>query len=269
MTVATEDIRDRLAQLPRRAVVAFAARCARRVQPLTHALPQQGRDAIDRDAIDRAIAIAEAFAKGTDVASAAADAAARAATAANKDDAAGAATWAAAAAVAAAAVAVANAAWAADAAARAAARAATDTEAAWAAAWAAADDDLDRLIALNLGQPGTLGAPIDPSKSGPLGPLWPQGVPEWYTEAGVVQHVAATDTIRFQESVQVEKVDPNPNRLVLEAFVDEFADTEEVSAALADLCYALNAYHIAAGGNGLVIDDWEVYVPEPEPAEAM
>ena len=57
--MATEDIRERLAQLPHHAVVAFAARCARRVQPLTHVLPQQGRDAIDR-----AIASAEAFAKG-------------------------------------------------------------------------------------------------------------------------------------------------------------------------------------------------------------
>src|SRR5512147_40627 len=66
-TVATEDIRERLAQLPHHAVVAFAARCARRVQPLTHALPQQGRDAIDR-----ALASAEAFAKGADAARAAA-----------------------------------------------------------------------------------------------------------------------------------------------------------------------------------------------------
>jgi hypothetical protein len=57
--VATEDIRERLAQLPHHAVVAFAARCARRVQPLTHVLPQQ-----DRDTIDRALASAEAFAKG-------------------------------------------------------------------------------------------------------------------------------------------------------------------------------------------------------------
>jgi hypothetical protein len=31
--------------------------------------------------------------------------------------------------------------------------------------------------------PDPLGAPIDPSEAGPLGPLWPQGVPEWYTEA--------------------------------------------------------------------------------------
>jgi hypothetical protein len=206
-TVATEDIRERLARLPRRAVVAFAARCARRVQPRTHALPQQGRDAIDR-----AIASAEAFAKGDSRVADAAEAAARAAAAEAAD--AWNATWAADADSRAAAR-VAAAAWGADAAAwaaaRAAARAAADawaadaaeaTDAAWAAdaaeaaAAAAADaaaaraatrtatsSDLDRLIALNLGQPGTLGAPIDPSEAGPLGPLWPQGVPEWYTEA--------------------------------------------------------------------------------------
>jgi hypothetical protein len=162
-TVATEDIRERLAQLPHHAVVAFAARCARRVQPLTHVLPQQ-----DRDTIDRALASAEAFAKGADAARAdAARAAARAADAA-------------------------NAARAADAARAAAARADVTAAAAadWAAAaadradaWAAASSDLDRLIALNPGEPDALGAPIDPSEAGPLGPLWPQGVPEWYTEA--------------------------------------------------------------------------------------
>ncbi len=53
------DIQDRLEQLPHRAIVAFVARYARRVQPLAHALPQHGRDAIDQ-----AIASAEAFANG-------------------------------------------------------------------------------------------------------------------------------------------------------------------------------------------------------------
>ena len=119
--MATDDIRERLARLPHHAVVAFAARCARRVQPLTHVLPRQ-----DQDAIDRAITNAEAFAKG------AADAGA------------------------------ANA--------RAAAR-------------AAASSDLDRLLALNPGELDPLGAPIDPSEDGPLGPIWPQGAPQWYTEA--------------------------------------------------------------------------------------
>ena len=175
--MATEDIRERLAQLPHHAVVAFAARCARRVQPLTHILPQQ-----DRDTIDRALASAEAFAKGAaaaraDAARADARAAAARAAAARAADA-----WTAARAAADAAAAAAAAAddWAAH---TAAAAAWADAAAARAAARAAAASDLDRLIVLNPGAPDALGAPIDPSEAGPLGPLWPQGVPEWYTEA--------------------------------------------------------------------------------------
>ena len=154
--MATNDIRERLARLPHHAVVAFAARCARRVQPLTHVLPQQ-----DRDTIDRAITNAEAFAKGAAEARAAEARAATRAADARADATRAAAAW--------------TAARAAD-----AARAdAADV----AAAWAAALSDLDRLIALNPGELDPLGAPIDSSEAGPLGPIWPHGVPEWYTGA--------------------------------------------------------------------------------------
>ena len=44
----SESIEDRLKELPLRAVVAFAARCARRVQPLTKRLPKDGREAVER-----------------------------------------------------------------------------------------------------------------------------------------------------------------------------------------------------------------------------
>ncbi len=166
--MATNDIRERLARLPHHAVVAFAARCARRVQPLTHVLPQQ-----DRDTIDRAITNAEAFAKGAAEARAAEARAATRAAEARADATRAAAAWTAARAAAAAradaaawaATATTAAVWAADA-------------AAWAAAWAAALSDLDRLIALNPGELDPLGAPIDSSEAGPLGPIWPHGVPE-------------------------------------------------------------------------------------------
>jgi hypothetical protein len=77
----------------------------------------------------------------------------------------------------------ANAARAADiAAAAAAATAAEDiARAAWSTGRAAARGDLQRLGALKLGRPGTLGKPIDPAEEGPLGLLWPGGAPAWYT----------------------------------------------------------------------------------------
>ncbi|MBV8267761.1 MAG: hypothetical protein JO252_15655, partial [Planctomycetaceae bacterium] len=74
----------------------------------------------------------------------------------------------------------ANAARAADIAADADAAEAT-AEAAWDTGRAAARGDLQRLRALKLGRPRTLGQPIDPAEGGPLGPLWPGGAPAWYT----------------------------------------------------------------------------------------
>ena len=72
---------DELAKLPRRAVVAFAARCARRAQPLFAAEWAAPRDFLE--AIDRAIGLAESFAAAAkpayDAAKAAANAAADAA----------------------------------------------------------------------------------------------------------------------------------------------------------------------------------------------
>ena len=40
--------------------------------------------------------------------------------------------------------------------------------------------DMNQLRELNLGQFRELGEPIDPSETGPLGPLWPEGEPVWF-----------------------------------------------------------------------------------------
>src|SRR5271165_3614102 len=197
-----DDIQDQLAKLPLRAIVAFAVRCARRVQPLGRVLTEYRQVEVDD-----AIAIAEGFARGgkADRAARAVDAARAAAAKAaadsdwvDADDAEAAAAWADATVravdAAACAARAANAARAADiaaadaAAARAAAAAdaAEDTaRAAWdtgrAASRTAARGDLHQLLALELGRPGTLGKPIDPAEDGPLGPLWPNAAPDWYT----------------------------------------------------------------------------------------
>src|SRR5271157_4842354 len=201
-----DDIQDQLAKLPLRAIVAFAVRCARRVQPLGRVLTEYRQVEVDD-----AIAIAEGFARGGKAVHAA-GAAARAVDAAraaaakaaadsdwvDADDAEAAAAWADATARAADAAAcaarAANAARAADIAAAdaAAARADADADAAedtahaaWntgrAASRTAARGDLQQLLALELGRPGTLGKPIDPAEDGPLGPLWPNAAPDWYT----------------------------------------------------------------------------------------
>jgi hypothetical protein len=206
----SDDIQDQLAKLPLRAIVAFAVRCASRVQPLGRILTEYRQVEVD-DAIAIAVRFARggkavravgAAARAGDAARAAARAvdAARAAAAkaaadsdwVDADDAEAAAAWADATVravdAAACAARAANAARAADIAAAdaAAADAAEDTaHAAWdagrAASRAAARGDLHRLLALELGRPGTLGKPIDPAEDGPLGPLWPNAAPDWYT----------------------------------------------------------------------------------------
>jgi hypothetical protein len=122
---------------------------------------------------------------------------------------------------------------------------------------AAALSDLSKLLKLELGHFPALDDTIDPSESGPLGPLWPSGVPELLKPIRAGE--ATTKTAEPRPSV------PESERLILEAEVSELADTEEVARALADLCYALSAYHIAAGGNGLVVDDWQIRVPKSIP----
>jgi mannitol/fructose-specific phosphotransferase system IIA component (Ntr-type) len=178
---------DELKQLPLRALVALAARCARRVQPfftLPDDHPEKQRYVA---AVERAIRTAEEFARGIPVAAPDAARAASnyrgfAATAAS------AAAWAAevaskasdaeAASDAVQAVGCASgAAWDAARAVWDAARAAgnaTDAYHAWFTAAAASRSDLSQLRGLGLGRFSELGEPLDPSADGPLGPLWPE-----------------------------------------------------------------------------------------------
>src|SRR5947209_2948538 len=57
---------DHLKVLPLRAIVAFAARCARRVEPLTELPEGNPLRAGRREAVDAALRMAESFARGTD-----------------------------------------------------------------------------------------------------------------------------------------------------------------------------------------------------------
>lgn len=170
---------EELAELPRRAVVAFAARCARRMQPFRASEPDPG-ERYYRE-VDRAILVAEEFARRKAVAPAVARAASDAAEDAARwadsyDVRACVATWIAR-------VASRIAAAVAD---RALDGAVPAAEAALCAvacerdAAAAILADFRKLLGLGLGRRGTLGAAIEPAEHGPLGPLWPRGAPYWF-----------------------------------------------------------------------------------------
>lgn len=180
-------VRD-LSQLPSHAIVAYAARCARRVQPL-FARAEASQDLAD--GVERAIEVAERIATGhvlsvEDTAAAERAEAAAAATVSNPaaHQAARAACFAARAACAADQAPYAAASFGGDAerAAHAAAMAAQadPSAAADAAHYAdyAARTDYERLVLLNRGAPPQ-GRALHCSEDGPLGPLWPEGKPSW------------------------------------------------------------------------------------------
>jgi hypothetical protein len=167
-----------LRKLPLRSIVALATRCARRVFP--HSWPSAEEK---EEAVDEALRAAEHFASENDddIDGSAAHAKADAAMCFRV------AGWAAK-------TYACSLVGAADAAVEAAERTieAAETTASWSICdscgandeagrdvAAAAATDYQRLLALSLGSFPELGRPIDLSEGGPLGPLWPGGVPWW------------------------------------------------------------------------------------------
>jgi len=47
---------------------------------------------------------------------------------------------------------------------------------------AALHADMEKLLSMAHGTCENLGPPVDPSESGPLGPLWPAATPAWFTQ---------------------------------------------------------------------------------------
>ena len=162
-----QELEWKLSRLPRRGISAFAARCARRLQPLGARF-----NGDMRRAVDRAIAAAEDFARGElqlqGVAAAAAANAWKIASESSTPEvaskvasAASAAAWSVAAETKQAAITAAASAW------SAAAKTIADNDPLFAS-------DIDQLLHLRLNRfLRPAGKPIDPSEFGPLGPLWP------------------------------------------------------------------------------------------------
>jgi hypothetical protein len=177
---------DDLKKLPLLAIVAYAVRCARRALPIVDTVPSF---ATHGAAVKQAISFVERFCVGEDLnvapdaAERAADAAGRAAAVAQSFAGGSVLALAAGAAQAAAqAAAAVEDSWAdpnsADRVVRVATYAASRASRAVPAVSAAAKADYDRLLSWNQGTYSDLGQPIDPTETGPLGPLWPEASPE-------------------------------------------------------------------------------------------
>lgn len=237
-TLPTE---EELATLPRWACVAFAARCARRVQPLfKHFWP--GAPEKHVAAIDAAITTIELSAIGylgtigaVEIARAAADNA----TAARAVVAGTAAAAVVSAGTAAAATRAADSASTVAAAATAAfrsARAAADATDARTVASAAIRRDFELLKAAAEAENWTDDTPVPPEF---FGPLWPHGEPEDWPESGREDRAGEAAV-----EVTIE--------------VPEDADDEAIEGAIKELAARLDDAHRAEGGRGIVIDAVEI-----------
>lgn len=222
--------------MSRRALVAYAARRARRVQPLYVGKQQHVV------AVNQAIEVAEDFARGrtasgVEKVTAAAKVAARAASDASAANAA---------------YAAANAAYAAHVKVAAyASYAANAKSAAYAAANAAADAtnaayDYHRLLELRPEPAPALGDPIDLTL---LGPLWPAGEPEWFAASPFSQQCGDA-----QLTVTIE--------------VPDDASDDDVVAAIAELTARTDNLYRALGGSGLKIAKLDIHEEARVPAGA-
>lgn len=100
---------------------------------------------------------------------------------------------------------------------------------------AAAEHDLRVLLQSEPGEPGSLGRPIDPSE---LGPLWPNGSPDWYT---------------------APNEPANDSELIFEIEIPEEATDDDVLNFVSELVLQADTLHRAYGGHGLKVETLEVH----------
>ncbi|MEM9149368.1 MAG: hypothetical protein AAGB19_02800 [Cyanobacteria bacterium P01_F01_bin.3] len=79
----------------------------------------------------------------------------------------------------------------------------------------------------------------------------------WLT-ADAVSRLAEDIAITQSKAESLPK--NNTGRLNISVEVSDDASVDDAAKEIAALCQALNAYHIACGGKGLTIDDWESLV---------
>jgi hypothetical protein len=250
-----------LTGLPRWACVAFATRCARRVQPLfTLRWPEALKE--HAEAVEKAISLAEAAARtghaDNPMVSNAGSLAAMAGSAANHAASSNIAT------VIASTVAGLAAGTAANVASIAARAREPDGDpdyescliqvlaavnlgfsvATAHAAYATARSDYELLLALAKEERWSRESPVEPDL---LGPLWPYGEPEWWPK------------------------DHRPKRqeMLIELVVPEDISDEDLDALLLEHALAADALHAAAAGSGLKVDAIDVYEEAQVPQEVL
>jgi len=88
--------------------------------------------------------------------------------------------------------------------------------------------------------------------------------------AALLHDISDTDMTAEEWAKLVKLVQDAPSsdqRLMIRAYVPEFAPEDKVAEELVELYRSLNALHIAMGGNGLLLDGWRMLITDSELVE--
>lgn len=80
--------------------------------------------------------------------------------------------------------------------------------------------------------------------------------------AATLLRTAVELTSNHDQHIEGRKERDLDERLLLRFYVPEFVSKEDVVDPILKLYRALNRYHIACGGSGFTIDDWQTFVPK-------
>jgi hypothetical protein len=103
--------------------------------------------------------------------------------------------------------------------------------------------DFSTLLAKSLAEKWSDTTRVPPSV---FGPMWPEDPPHWATKGG-------NEKPKDQPPI-------NPRKMILRVMSRPDATAEEIAADLDELYHALSAYHIAHGGSGLKLEEFEMLV---------
>lgn len=86
-------------------------------------------------------------------------------------------------------------------------------------------------------------------------------------ESKVISESIAGDTIctGFEVTTGYEDISSFNKELVLNVDLNIDSPPDAVALELAELCKAINALHIASGGSGLTIEEWELLIHSLQP----
>ena len=86
------------------------------------------------------------------------------------------------------------------------------------------------------------------------------GLEDKSAQSGLELEAHVEEAIDFYLNSRLEEEPDSIRQFILSIKLDDNNLDDEIALEIAELCKDINAYHIACGGTGLVIDEWDILV---------